>query len=107
VTSHDYPQWLIYKWIQDHLPEFRLIAASKATTMGHIKRGHLSQAMVAVPPTEFLELSNQVIAPLFEMDAMSQLESRKLAELRDYLLPKLLSGAVRVKNAATIAEGLL
>jgi type I restriction enzyme S subunit len=80
VTSDEYPQWLVFEWVQHHLPEFRLIAASKATTMGHIKRGHLSQALVAVPPPMFLERSNQVIAPLFEIRAMTQLESRRLAE---------------------------
>jgi type I restriction enzyme S subunit len=97
VTSDEYPQWLVFEWVQHHLPEFRLIAASKATTMGHIKRGHLSQALVAVPPPMFLERSNQVIAPLFEIRAMTQLESRRLAEMRDYLLPKLLSGQLRVE----------
>ncbi len=96
VTSNDYPQWLLYEWIQQHLTEFRLIAASKATTMGHIKRGHLSQAMVAVPPPAFLEQCNQMLAPLFDMHAKVHLESRKLAELRDYLLPKLLIGQVRI-----------
>lgn len=96
VTSSEYPQWLVYEWIHQHLSGFRLIAASKATTMGHIKRGHLSQAMVAVPPPAFLEQGNQLISPLFDMNASAQLESRKLAEMRDYLLPKLLSGDVRV-----------
>jgi len=38
-----------------------------------------------------------VIAPLFEIRAMTQLESRRLAEMRDYLLPKLLSGQLRVE----------
>ena len=101
VNSSDYPQWLVYEWIQQHLPEFRLIAASKATTMGHIKRGHLSQAMVAVPTPAFLERSNQLLVPLFEMHATAKLEFRKLAEMRDYLLPKLLSGEVRVNHNDT------
>ena len=96
VTSSGYPQWLVYEWIQQHLSEFRLIAASKATTMGHIKRGHLSKAMVAVPPPALLEKGNQLVSPLFDMNASAQLESRKLAEMRNYLLPKLLSGDVRV-----------
>jgi type I restriction enzyme S subunit len=106
VTSNDYPQWLVYEWIQQHLPEFRLIAASKATTMGHIKRAHLSQAMVAVPSPAFLERSNQVLAPLFETHATARLESRKLAEMRDYLLPKLLSGAVKVHHAESSVGGI-
>ena len=97
VTSADYPQWLIYEWVHQHLPEFRLIAASRATTMGHIKRGHLRQALVAVPPSEFLGRCDEVLSPLFETFATTQLESRKLAEIRDYLLPRLLIGEARVE----------
>ena len=96
VTSADYPQWLIYGWVHQHLPEFRLIAASKATTMGHIKRGHLRQALVAVPTSEFLGRCDEVLSPLYETFATTQLESRKLAEIRDYLLPRLLIGEARV-----------
>ena len=96
VTSAGYPQWLIYEWVHQHLPEFRLIAASRATTMGHIKRGHLRQALVAVPPLEFLGRCDEVLAPLFETFATTQLESRKLAEIRDYLLPRLMTGEARV-----------
>jgi len=104
VTSSKYPQWLVYEWIQQHLPEFRLVAASKATTMGHIKRGHLNQALVAVPSPAFMEQSNQILAPLFDMHGTAHLESRKLAEMRDYLLPKLLSGSVRVRDMRQLAE---
>ena len=99
VTSSDYPQWLIYEWVHHHLPEFRLIAASRATTMGHIKRGHLRQALVAVPPSEFLGHCDEALSPLFKTFATTQLESRKLVEIRDYLLPKLLIGEARVKVA--------
>ena len=65
--------------------------------MGHIKRGHLRQALVAVPPSEFLGRCDEVLSPLFETFATTQLESRKLAEIRDYLLPRLLIGEARVE----------
>jgi type I restriction enzyme S subunit len=44
VTSLVYPRWFIYLWTRKHLNNFREIAASKATTMGHIQRSHLSAA---------------------------------------------------------------
>ncbi|RLG25602.1 hypothetical protein DRN85_05445 [Methanosarcinales archaeon] len=37
VTSEKYPKWFYYFWIKRYLPEFRHIAAGKATTMGHIQ----------------------------------------------------------------------
>ena len=61
VTSSHFPSWFCFLWIRQHLPWFRAIAASKATTMGHIKRGHLQETPVVVPPKEVLYEANEVI----------------------------------------------
>jgi len=44
--------------------------------------------------------------PLFRRPAMNRRESRALAALRDALLPKLLSGEIRVADAEKIVEGI-
>lgn len=54
VTSKSYPQWFVRGWLLEHLPEFRAIASDKATTMGHIQRRHLTEALVLVPPAPLL-----------------------------------------------------
>ena len=97
VTSSHFPSWLCFLWIRQHLPWFRAIAASKATTMGHIKRGHLQETPVVVPPNEVLHEANEVIGPIYDLFGQLMIESRKLAAMRDVLLPKLLSGEVRVQ----------
>src|SRR5690606_3772071 len=55
VTSESYPMWFVSHWVHHHLDEFQAIAASKATTMGHIQRGHLKAAMTLCPPKYVLE----------------------------------------------------
>ncbi len=97
VTSSRYPSWFCFHWIRQHLPWFRAIASSKATTMGHIKRGHLQETPVVVPPNEVLHEANEVISPIYDLFGQFMIESRKLAAMRDALLPKLLSGEVRVR----------
>ena len=97
VTSSHFPSWFCFLWIRQHLPWFRAIAASKATTMGHIKRGHLQETPVVVPPNEVLREANDVIGPIYDLFGQLMIESRKLAAMRDVLLPKLLSGEVRVR----------
>ena len=99
VKSNEYPSWLCLLWVHQHLPWFRAIAAGKATTMGHIKRGHLTEAKVVIATPQVLQTANDTIGPLYELYAQTMLESHKLAETRDYLLPKLLSGEVRVGDA--------
>ena len=98
VTSEKYPKWFYYYWILHHLQGFQAIAAGKATTMGHIQRHHLSEAKVIVPDTGLLREMDKAIAPLLEKIILNKLESNTLANLRDTLLPKLLSGEVTVDN---------
>jgi len=100
VTSTAYPKWFYYHWIKYHLPEFQAIAAGKATTMGHIQRYHLRSALVVIPPKNILEAMDKMISPLLAGMIDNNLESRTLAIIRDTLLPKLLSGEIRFKEAA-------
>lgn len=104
VSSTTYPQWFFAAWVEHHLPEFQRIAASKATTMGHIQRGHLTSAMTACPPRPTLEVMATVLAPLWDGRIHNDLENRSLAETRDYLLPRLMSGGVRAGDAAKLAQ---
>jgi type I restriction enzyme S subunit len=97
VTSDTYPRWLCLHWVRQHLPEFRLIASSKATTMGHIKRSHLDAAHVVVPDVATLAAAEDMMNPIYKMVTNLAIESRRLTTLRDYLLPRLLSGRVRVR----------
>ena len=94
VTSPEFPKWFYYLWTLYHLDEFRLIAADKATTMGHIQRGHLTAAKVLIPPRPLLDAMTRTMTPLIDQLIANRIQSRTLATLRDTLLPKLLSGEI-------------
>ncbi len=98
VTSVKYPQWFIYFWTKFHIKEFIAIAESKATTMGHIKREDLSHSMALVPADSELEHMNSIVYPLIDKIILNNEQLAKLGMLRDSLLPKLMSGEVRVEN---------
>ncbi len=98
VTSANFPKWFYFLWTRYHLPAFQAIAAGKATTMGHIQRRHLSDAEVFIPTDAELEKMNSQMSSIIEKMIANNLESRSLAALRDALLPKLLSGGLRVKS---------
>jgi len=104
VTSARYPKWFCYLGVHHHLNDFRHIAAGKATTMGHIQRHHLSDAKLVVPPKQLLRAMDAVMGPLIESTWRRQVQSRTLAAVRDVLLPKLISGELRVKGAERIGE---
>ncbi len=99
VTSANYPKWFILGWLLYHLPAFREIAADKATTMGHIQRHHLTQAEVVVPSSGVLATASAILGPLFNRRLTNAVEAGALSTLRDVLLPKLMSGELRVREA--------
>jgi len=97
VTSEDYPKWFYYFWTKYHLEKFISIAESKSTTMGHIKRGDLSSSIVIIPNKKHLLEMDKNISPMIHKIIANNLQLKSLEKLRDTLLPKLMSGEVRVK----------
>ncbi|WP_313289380.1 restriction endonuclease subunit S [Exiguobacterium sp.] len=94
VTSEKYEKWFYYLWTKYYLKVFQARAAEKATTMGHIKRSHLKEAKIYLPPQETLKQASILIQPIIEKTVVLGIENKKLAHLRDTLLPKLLTGEV-------------
>jgi type I restriction enzyme S subunit len=103
VTSQRYPKWFYYLWTKHHLEHFRQVAASKATTMGHIQRSHLSGAKAFVPSTEVLVSADQVLSPILDRIIAGALQVSALSELRDTLLPRLISGQLRLPEAQVLS----
>jgi type I restriction enzyme, S subunit len=77
-----------------HLKEFRCIAEDKTTTMGHIQREHLSKALCLIPDN--LVQVDLIIRPLIEKIINNEKETMYLTQIRDALLPKLMSGEIKV-----------
>jgi len=100
VTSKDYPKWFYYYWLLQHLPEYRRIAEGKATTMGHIQRHHLKSSLVLVPDKTDLQTMHKILSSVVEKIIEVNIQSRKLSQMRDLLLPKLMSGKIRVRVEA-------
>jgi type I restriction enzyme S subunit len=101
VPRDGLPAWLAFELVQAELAAFKVIAAGKATTMGHIQRHHLD-APVAVPVESCLAVLDAELGPLWQRALAAEQESLKLIELRDTLLPKLMSGEVRVRDAEKV-----
>ena len=101
VTSDRYPSWFYYLWTKRHMTRFIMLAKDRATTMGHIKRSALAESEVLIPPADQLEQMTRQVQPIVDMLVENKIESRKLAALRDTLLPKLMSGEIDVAGNRT------
>lgn len=94
VSSQNYPGWFIYFWTKYHLERFQRIAQDKAVTMGHIRRTDLEQAEVMIPASDAMRTIDAEISPLIEEYVKRRIENRKLQEVRDGILPQLMSGTI-------------
>lgn len=101
IPNDGVPSWLVYELIRRKLADFKGIAAGKATTMGHIQRHHLDELVLA-PKRECIADLDAELRPLWDRALAAEQESLALAKLRDALLPRLMSGEVRVREAERI-----
>ena len=68
--------------------------------MGHIKRSALAEAKVLIPPANVLNKLTEQMQPVVDQIIGLKVEARKLGELRDTLLPKLMSGEIDVSKVS-------
>jgi type I restriction enzyme S subunit len=86
-------------------PVFAEIARNKQTTgLGHVTAGDMKRMNVAVPPPAILAAFHGLVGPLDDLMLERDVENRTLTNLRDALLPKLLSGELRVRDTDRIVE---
>lgn len=106
MPNDPYPHWLVYELIREKLDEFKAIAANKATTMGHIQRRHLDEE-VRVPKEAVWKAQSGLMENLWSIALNAEQENLTLAATRDALLPQLMSGRLRVKDAADVVGSLV
>lgn len=92
-----------YYFVRSLQPIFERFEA-EGTVFGAISRDGLSSLLCVVPPTELVERFEAFCSPIDDQIERIELECRTLAALRDGLLPKLISGELRVKDAERFLE---
>jgi type I restriction enzyme S subunit len=101
VVTPKEPQW--FGIVLGHISSDEFInytdAASTGTKMPRTNWDDMSNYKVALPPKHLAETFTKRISPLLERILTSIFESRTLSSIRDALVPKLLSGQIRVKDA--------
>lgn len=101
VTSETYPRYYFYHQISNYLNHFKLMAENRKTTMGHITIDHLKESRIVVPNDNLIiEKCGEIIEPLLDLIVKNRMTNIELIKLRDFLLPMLMNGQVKVKSEA-------
>ncbi len=104
VPNVPFPPWLVYGKLKEAMSAFKDIASDRATTMGHIKRGHLEQVSVGVPSAKRLAEIRDLGEALWEQHLRASRERQALENVRSVLLPRLLSGGLRMEDPSRLLE---
>jgi type I restriction enzyme S subunit len=94
--------YYLFKHLRPTLIE---IARNKQTTgLGHVTIADMKQLLVCRPPDPVIHAFDRIVGPLFNRYFSGEMESDTISDLRDTLLPKLISGDLRVSDAERIVE---
>ena len=86
-------------------PVFAEIARDKQTTgLGHVTVSDLKRLQVVQPNKQLLERWNELVDPILERAFFVEQKAQTLATLRDTLLPRLISGQLRLPDAEALIE---
>ncbi len=94
----------LYCWIRENIGE--LLALQTGAAQQHINKGNVDQLAVLSPAAEVLNSWVSLSRPLFDLIALNCFESETLSVTRDLLLPKLMSGEIRLRDAERAVEAV-
>jgi type I restriction enzyme, S subunit len=72
---------------------------------GDIQRYHLSDASLAIPSSPLMSAASTILEPMVEGLWRREVQSRTLAAIREALLPKLISGELRIGGTGGFING--
>jgi type I restriction enzyme S subunit len=96
VCDGSLPPTYVLNWAFTSMDAIK--AHASGTTFPEISKKNFRPLPIIVPTSDVIGAYQQTADPLYELLTASVKEGKRLASVRDYLLPRLLSGAVRVRQ---------
>ncbi len=93
--------FLLYwsEWAHDEI-----VSRANGSTFLEISKASFRPIPIVRPPDVILDMFEKTVRPAYARIVSNEQEVRTLAALRDALLPKLISGEIRVKDAEPLAR---
>jgi len=107
LTNSPIISYFIYLLLIDQRFRDEVTGYTNGTTVNMLREDGLKRPLFAFPPAEVIKRFQKIVTPLFEKAEQCLEESRTLAVTRDALLPKLLSGEIRVTDSEKLLKGLV
>ncbi len=99
------PNYYVIEWVRENMDTIE--GNANGTTFMEISKKNFRPIPAVVPPPPVVEKFVEIVSSWWSQIIHNVRESRTLSALRDTLLPKLLSGELRVKQAEKLVEARL
>jgi|BioPla2DNA2_1021312.scaffolds.fasta_scaffold52397_1 type I restriction enzyme S subunit len=96
IDSKDVDKEYLRRYFEQSSIENYILNASQASTRPSVNQTVFTNLKVAYPPTKLLNKFNEISRNIIIKTLLYRSENKKLAEMRDLLLPKLMSGEIRL-----------
>jgi len=105
IPTDDVPRSFLLQLLRSKKPVFTEIARNKQTTgLGHVTVKDLKEMQIALPELQSFNPALQTLEAIHERVFLCEQENLILSELRDTLLPKLISGELGIPDAEKFLE---
>ena len=96
IKSSKITPCFLYYYLKSPLYQNFILGVSTGTTRKSINAKMMVNCNILIPPREILEKFEMIISGIRQKINLNLVENQKLSALRDLLLPKLMSGEIRV-----------
>lgn len=96
IPNETFPTEFIFLWINLKIKE--IISRQTGGAQQHINKNDVNETLIVKPPKELMKSKMPIFSDYFNKISANIKQINSLVQLRDSLLPKLMSGEVRVKE---------
>ena len=100
VGNKEIPGEFLYLWVIENIDD--LLASQTGAAQQHINKRNVNDLALLCPHRSVMEAWIEIARPIFDQIAVQCFECKTLAQTRDLLLPKLMSGEIRLRDAERV-----
>lgn len=98
VAKENY-RFYLYSYTQSDFMFTTIRNECLGTNINNLNGSLVNGFRLAIPPKDLIDKFNSKIEPMFNKIGINQKENQRLTELRDWLLPMLMNGQIKIKDA--------
>jgi type I restriction enzyme S subunit len=95
--------WFLLLWT--YFSHDEILSRANGSTFLEISKSNFRPIPVITPPASLVDLFRQFVEPIYARIVANENQSQILAALRNTLLPKLISGEIRIEHAEQLVAG--